>query len=114
MALRLIVGVNNYIGLSGDAKPTDAVQAGSMFLEEDTGLTWTWDGLSWFLQPVIALAKRKLDLAAETLEVLADVRDECRGTRLAIQEWFNSGLDQQHDFLEAAQLVRDRQEDEEP
>jgi hypothetical protein len=38
---------HEYVGVSGDAKPTSAVPEGSRFIERDTGHEFIWDGTAW-------------------------------------------------------------------
>lgn len=48
MAVTLITHINRYLGVSGDAKPTDA-PAGSLFFETDKGHTYEFDGAAtWY------------------------------------------------------------------
>ena len=47
----------------------------------------------------------------ELLEVMKDIRDECRATRIGIDIRLNEGNSQQHDLLELAQAVRDGDEE---
>ncbi len=50
-------------------------------------------------------------LLTESLEVLKDIRDEVRASRLALADWINSGATDQLDYLELAQSVRDSAEE---
>jgi hypothetical protein len=37
----------NYIGLSSDTKPSEEINSGSLFVEEDTGKTYIYSGSAW-------------------------------------------------------------------
>jgi hypothetical protein len=37
----------NYIGLSSDTKPTEGINPGSLFVEEDTKETYIYSGSAW-------------------------------------------------------------------
>lgn len=65
MAIRLITNIKTFVGLSGDAKPTD-VPAGSRFFETDTQLGFIFDGR-------IYVADEKIDSAATTNILLAAI-----------------------------------------
>lgn len=39
--------ISTFVGLSTDTKPTSNVQAGSRFLERDTGVEYVYDGSAW-------------------------------------------------------------------
>ena len=48
MTVKLVTTIHNYVGESGDTKPTDAtVPIGSEFYETDTKDTYVWDGSNW-------------------------------------------------------------------
>lgn len=46
MTVVLITHPANYMGLSGDTKPTDCVE-GSTFTETNTGKRWVYTGTEW-------------------------------------------------------------------
>ena len=46
MAVKLIATMQNFIGLSGDSKPTSP-PVGSTFYETDTKVNYTYDGSAW-------------------------------------------------------------------
>lgn len=48
MTVQLVTTKHNYIGESGDTKPTDGtVPVGSEFYEADTLKTYVFDGTDW-------------------------------------------------------------------
>ena len=49
MAVKLLRAINNYIGLSGDVKPTTDIEIGSTFTEENTSEKYIFDGSAWFI-----------------------------------------------------------------
>ncbi len=49
MTVALFNNVDNFIGVSGDVKPTDS-GAGSLFYETNTGATYIYDGAAWKLK----------------------------------------------------------------
>jgi hypothetical protein len=50
MAVQLISYINNFLGLSGDSKPTDT-PVGSTFYETDTTDTYVFNGSAWSAIP---------------------------------------------------------------
>jgi hypothetical protein len=54
MAVQLVTTIQNFIGASGDAKPTSTatnkIPVGSEFYEEDTKKKYVWDGAAWKLK----------------------------------------------------------------
>ena len=47
MAVKLITGIQNWVGLSTDTKPTTTTTIGSGFWETDLGHNWLYNGSSW-------------------------------------------------------------------
>lgn len=47
MTVTRVATPHEYVGVSGDTKPTDGVPAGSRFFERDTGFEFIWDGTAW-------------------------------------------------------------------
>ncbi len=50
MTVVLIHGKKDFIGVSGDTKPTDA-PGGSTFYETDSGALYVYDGTAWAVKP---------------------------------------------------------------
>lgn len=111
-----------FVGLSTDTKPLTnadgtALTAGCEFYEEDTAAGWYWAGSTWIPSGGVLISdliKTTKQANQEIIELLKSIRDETRATRLAAQEWINEGNQNQHDFLELALTVGDRDENEEP
>ena len=49
MAVNLIDRPEQYIGLSGDAKPDTDISVGSTFFETDTSNVYVYNGTAWSL-----------------------------------------------------------------
>ena len=49
MTVVLVMTIRNFVGVSGDTKPTDA-PAGSTFYETDTRTSHVYDGTAWQLR----------------------------------------------------------------
>jgi len=47
MTVTRVATPHEYVGVSGDTKPSDGVPAGSRFFERATGFEFIWDGAAW-------------------------------------------------------------------
>ena len=47
MTVTRIATPHEYVGVSGDSKPTEDVPPGSTFIERDTGHEFIFDGTNW-------------------------------------------------------------------
>lgn len=47
MAVLRVSTPHEYVGVSGDTKPTTGVPPGSRFIERDTGHEFIFDGTAW-------------------------------------------------------------------
>lgn len=94
MAFRLLsTAAPRYAGLSSDEKPTPAtqggasVEAGSTFLEEDTGRVFRWDGSRWARAAVAEGGAGALDADAAPAwagALLTELRKIRRGIETAL------------------------------
>ncbi len=115
---RQIAGISTlaypfYVGKSTDPKPTLTV-ADATFYELDTQRYYVWKTDTWYLfSDAAAVAALATQIAAlrDDLATLRDIRDECRATRLGVQERLNEGNAQQVDLLEMAREAADKEED---
>ncbi len=123
MPARLQGAVKNFVGLSGDIKPLYTDEANltplgvnSTFFEKDTWRVWVWDGTLWSAEPQASLASglnaAMVGILSEVLEVLGDIRDEARASRLGIQTYISAGDAVQDDLLDLSLEIRDQKNEE--
>lgn len=80
MTVKLLSTIQNYGGLSDDAKPTDGVKNGSVFFERDTELRYKFADGVWYVERAAAVeteqsridVKDILEQMNETLQTIAE------------------------------------------
>ncbi len=84
MTVQLLRVINNYIGLSGDTKPTTDIEIGSVFTETDTSEEYKFDGTGWFVD------RPRIDASTEAqMVVLYEHHEIHSGSHFLMNESFD-------------------------
>lgn len=71
----LVSTIKRFVGLSSETKPLSEVQAGSTFLETDTGDLYGFSGVTWSLK-----TESSVTLRINLEDLLSQVLDEAKKT----------------------------------